>query len=111
MEKIQEVINKAEQWVYWGLKFSVKKTNTVVFTRKRVLPEMSLHMYGKPLERVNAFRFWGVLIDSKLIWDDHINKIVGKCQKVLNTMRCLSGVEWGANLSKNHLCANNPNCD
>lgn len=26
----------------------------------------------------------------------HIQKIVDKCKKVLNVMRCLCGVEWGA---------------
>ncbi len=26
----------------------------------------------------------------------NINKIVEKCQKVINIMRCVSGVEWGS---------------
>lgn len=88
--KMQEAINKVEQWVYdW--RFKAEKINMVVFTQKRVLPEMSLKMDGRSLERVNVFKFLGVLFDSKLTWAEHINKIVGKCQKILNTIRCLSG--------------------
>lgn len=98
--KIQEAITQVEQWAAdWGFKFSVEKTNVVVFTRKRVLPEMSLKMYGRDLERVKVFRFLGIIFDEKLVWNEHIKKIVGKCQKVLNIMRGLSGVEWGASFS------------
>lgn len=40
--------------------------------------------------------FLGVMFDSKLTWGEHINKIIGQCQKVLNVIRCLSGTNWGA---------------
>ncbi len=63
-----------EHWVYkWGFKFSVEKTNAVVFTKKRVVPNMSLLMYGKAFERVNVLRFFVILFDSKLIWDEETN--------------------------------------
>lgn len=77
-------------------KFSVEKNNMVIFTRKRNLPDISLRLYGRVLQRVSVFRFLGVLFDSKLTWGEHITKIMGKCQKVLNVMRCLSGTTWGA---------------
>ncbi len=60
--KMQEAIRKVEQWAYdWGFKFSVEKTKTVIL-RKKVLPDVSLQMYGGTLERVNVFRFLGVLL-------------------------------------------------
>uniref|UniRef100_A0A671NCG4 alpha-mannosidase n=1 Tax=Sinocyclocheilus anshuiensis TaxID=1608454 RepID=A0A671NCG4_9TELE len=64
-----------------------------------VIPEASLKMYEKSLERVKVFKFLGIYFDAKLSWAEHINKIVEKCQKVLNIMRCVSGVEWGASFS------------
>ncbi len=42
--------------------------NTAVFSRRGVLPNVSLLMYGKALERVNVFR---------LTWDEHIKKVTG----------------------------------
>ncbi|KAK7899409.1 hypothetical protein WMY93_020262 [Mugilogobius chulae] len=50
--QMQEAINKVEQWGYdWGFKFSIEKTNTVLFTKKRRVPDVSLQLYGRNLER------------------------------------------------------------
>ncbi len=46
-----------------------------------------------------TFKFLGVIFDSRLTWADHIKKIEGKCNKVINVMRCLTGREWGASCS------------
>ncbi len=65
--KMQEVIQKVEEWAYdWGFKFSVEKTKTVIFYRKRVVPEVSLKMYEKSLEREKVFKFLGMYFDAKL---------------------------------------------
>ena len=40
------------------------------------------------LERVESFRYLGLQFDKKLLWAEHIGKIVEKCKKVLNVMRC-----------------------
>ncbi|XP_035984330.1 uncharacterized protein LOC118557933 [Fundulus heteroclitus] len=34
--------------------------------------------------------------DERMTWGVHIKKIIDKCRKVLNIMRCLVGTEWGA---------------
>uniref|UniRef100_A0A673MAK6 Uncharacterized LOC107721237 n=1 Tax=Sinocyclocheilus rhinocerous TaxID=307959 RepID=A0A673MAK6_9TELE len=95
--RMQEAIRRVEEWAGdWGFKFSVEKTKTIIFSRKRIIPEINLKMYGRSLERVRVFKFLGIYFDSKLTWVDHINKVIEKCQKVLNIMRCVSGVAWGA---------------
>lgn len=58
----------------------------------KTLPEMTLQVYRRPLERVHVFRFL-ILFDSKLIWADHINKIVG-------TLYNHEMSEWGGIWSK-----------
>ena len=69
-----------------------------MFTRKRHSNEvLKIRIYGNKLERVSYFRYLGLWFDQKLLWSDHIDKVVGKCKKVLNVMRCLRGVDWGAN--------------
>ena len=45
------------------------------------------------------FRFLGVWFDSRLTWKTHIEKIISKCKKVLNVMRCVAGKDWGADRS------------
>ena len=34
--------------------------------------------------------------DALLTWKEHVGQVEDKCKKVLNVMRCLTGVEWGA---------------
>merc|ERR1712035_111460 len=100
IRKVQGAIDEVVEWGYdWGCRFSVEKTQTVFFTRKRIEEGMKLKMYGETLERVGTFKFLGVLFDSRLTWGDHMRRIEEKCKKVINVMRCLTGREWGASCS------------
>lgn len=97
-KKLQEAVNVVEKWSYaWGFKFSVGKTNAVLFTRRRS-GDPQLKMYGQIIARVKDFRFLGVWFDEKLTWNVLI-KVHAKCKKILNVMRCLTGSEWGARMS------------
>lgn len=40
-------------------------------------------------------RCLGVWPDEKLTWKVYLEKNKGKCKKVINIVRCLSGQEWG----------------
>lgn len=53
-------------------------------------------MYSYQLEQVNIVRFLGMWMDSKLNFRIHIQKLIEKCKKGINVLRCLSGAEWGA---------------
>ena len=97
VKKLQEAINRVEEWSYkWGFKFSVGKTNIMFFTRKRVGDEIKLKLYKQDLKRVKHFKLLGMWFDERLTWNIHIQKVVDKCKKVINIMRCLVGKEWGA---------------
>ncbi len=45
--------------------------------------------------QVKDFKYLGVWFDERLMWAVHIKKIIDKCWKMLNVMRCLAGREWG----------------
>uniref|UniRef100_A0A8C2HUK7 Uncharacterized protein n=1 Tax=Cyprinus carpio TaxID=7962 RepID=A0A8C2HUK7_CYPCA len=97
VKKVQEAIKVVEEWSYrWGFKFSVDKTKIMFFTRKKVGGEVNLKLYNQVLERVKSFKFLGLWFDERVTWAMHIQKILDKCKKVLNIMRCLVGSEWGA---------------
>lgn len=97
IKKMQGAITKIEDWSYkWGFKFSVDKTKTMFFTRKRIGSTVKLKLYNQELERVKQFKYLGVWFDERITWAIHIQKVVDKCKKVLNVMRCLAGSEWGA---------------
>lgn len=100
VKKLQQAIDKVEAWsLKWGFRFSENKTKFMFFTKKKVGNDINLTLYGRNLERVNEFKYLGLLFDSRLTWKSHINKVVEKCKKVLNVMRCLRGRDWGASRS------------
>ena len=97
VDKVQGAVDVVVEWAHdWGCRFSVEKTKTVCFTRKRDVGGWKLRMYGKELERVESFKYLGVVFDSKLTWGEHVRRVEGRCRKVINVMRCLSGRDWGA---------------
>lgn len=97
VKKIQEATKKVEDWSYkWGFRFSVDKTTTVFFTKRRIGSEKKVKLYNKELERVKSFKHLGIWFDERLTWAVHIQKMVDKCKKNLNVMRCLVGSDWGA---------------
>lgn len=96
-QRIQEAINLVEEWSYsWGFKLSVEKTKVVLFTKKKIIDNIEVKMYEQKLEQVKSFKFLGMWLDTKLTWIEHINRIVDKCKKIINIMRCLTGRDWGA---------------
>lgn len=96
IEKMQGAINKIVDWgSRWGFKISVEKTNYVVFGNKKTECQ-GLSMYGQATERVKVFKFLAEHFDERLTWGKHIDSTVGKCEKVINVMRSLSGSTWGA---------------
>ncbi len=85
------------EWGYnWGFRFSIEKSRSVFFTRKRVQEGLKLRMYGRDLEKVGTFKFLGINLDSRLTFADHIRRMEERCKRVMNIMRCLRGREWGA---------------
>lgn len=97
LKKMQYALNEVEKWSGEnGFKFSVEKTKVIVFTKMRRNMDVKLKLYKKELERVRTVRFLGVWFDNRLNWRAHIEKMVGRCKRVVNVMRCISGQEWGA---------------
>ena len=97
MKKMQKGLDKVEEWAKkWGFKVSASKSKFMVFGNKRKVPEVGLTLYGAPLERVKMFKFLGMWLDERMTWKRHIEKVVGRCDRVINILRNLAGVDWGA---------------
>uniref|UniRef100_A0A3B5QAR3 Reverse transcriptase domain-containing protein n=1 Tax=Xiphophorus maculatus TaxID=8083 RepID=A0A3B5QAR3_XIPMA len=97
VRKLQKVIIEIEKWaLQWGFKFSVEKTKVMIFTQKKLNKEIKLKLYNQELEQVKCIKFLGIWFDEKLKWNIHIQKVVDKCKKILNILRCLAGSDWGA---------------
>jgi len=95
---MQDSLNKLVQWCNLnGLKISVNITVAVLFTRRRDRIDNILKINGDSIKIENKANILGIIFDSKLSWNDHVNYIVDKCKKRLNLQRAISGNKWGVN--------------
>jgi ribonuclease HI len=86
-----------KKWLdYNGLALSTSKSCAVLFSRMRLLPPFSVFYDNSKLPVNNEVKFLGLILDNKLSGISHSYYIAAKCEKILNLLRCLAGVWWGA---------------
>jgi len=102
IRKMQNSLNKLADWCEMnGFKISVDKTVAVLFTHRIDKLPQTLKINDEYVKIDNRAKFLGLIFDSKLNWNEHIDYVTKKCQKRINLMRALCGSKWGA--SKNCL--------
>ena len=97
-EIMQEALNVIVKWaVKEGLKISPHKTAIVPFTNKRNTEGLGpLILYGKELPMLNEVKYLGVILDSKLNWNQHLQKIIRKAQTTFAVIRRICGKKMGS---------------
>ena len=96
--KLQQALNTLETWsTENGFRFSQNKTTCVHFCRQRGCKEKpSLFLQNAELPVKEEVKFLGMIYDRILSFKPHIEYVRRKCQKAMNLLKVLSGVEWGA---------------
>ena len=88
----EDVINRELFKIYeWlganKLAFNVSKTKYMVFhTRNKSVKYPSLLINGKAIERVTQFNFLGLILESNMSWNLHINHISLKISKAIGIL-------------------------
>jgi hypothetical protein len=74
---LQPYLHDIEDWVEeWRFSLSIGKCAALTFSRKRThLPHLNLKLMGSSIIEVKHFKFLGLIFDSKLSWDKHIEEI------------------------------------
>jgi hypothetical protein len=110
--QVQKGVDALSTWSdEWGFNFSHEKTKYIMFSNKRSDPNIELWLKGHKLEKVNQYKFLGVILDKKLSFKYHISSVVAKCQSIINLMRSIRGSKWGADpkslmlIFKSHIVA------
>ena len=93
----QSAIQKIERWCReHGLSVNPKKTEMVLFTRKRKLDGFKpIHVFGEELNRSNEVKYLGVILDSKLTWQAHLENKYNKAVSTFWQCRRIVGKTWG----------------
>jgi hypothetical protein len=79
-ELMQGALNVVVKWaVKESLNISPHKTAIVPFTNRRKIEDLGpLTLHGKELKILGEVKYLGVILDSKLNWNQHLQKIIRK---------------------------------
>ena len=103
--KLQNDINNLVSWSkHSGLSFNFKKFKCFTFSRKRNTLYHDYNINNEPLERVTHYKDLGVIFDSKLSFDEHIETTLNSSFKSLGFV-CRNSIHF-KNLSTFHILFN-----
>ena len=74
-QSLQNDLDRIHEWTtMWGMSFNVLKCFVMTVTNKRNPTEHNYHLNGKTLTKKESIKYLGVTIDSKLTFNQHIDK-------------------------------------
>ncbi len=91
---INEELRKISEWLKLNkLSLNTSKTKYMLFhTPQRKVVDLEIKMDGILIHRVTQFNFLGIVINEKLTWEDHINKIANKISKSIGILNNLKNI-------------------
>jgi hypothetical protein len=87
-DKLQEDLKALEEWAWkWQMDFNAKKCYLLSMKKRgdRTIRQYTLN--GHNLAQVDHHPYLGIELQSNLKWDEHINNIVAKANRVLGFVR------------------------
>lgn len=85
LDEAQIMLNRVTRAVIWmhshGLTLAVIKTELVVITKKRILIIMIIRVGDEVFESEPAFKYIGVITDSKMSFFERMRRTVGKTER------------------------------
>ena len=88
-EKLQDDLNKLFQWsCIWDMEFNAKKCKVLRVAHIRSIDDRDyyLKLGGIKLDRVDVEKDLGILVRHNLSWNNHVDVISPKAQKMLNVL-------------------------
>ena len=93
MMKIQEDIQRAEQWMKSNqLVLNLTKTKSLLFGTAQKLAGATgfkILIQGKEIDRVSNFCYLGVTLDENFSWKEHVGEVFNKVNKHLGLLGCI----------------------
>ena len=75
------------QWAHtWRVTFNIIKTVFMIFSKKLTRHQPLIIMNDTPLKQVDDERYLGLILNSKMTWNSHINKLTSKASQKLGLL-------------------------
>jgi uncharacterized protein with ParB-like and HNH nuclease domain len=83
------------------IRFNEHKSKAMLLTRRKRRERKELEIYSnyKPLMRGKSLKYLGIILDSKLIFRDHIIDMTDKCSKLIFPLSKSAKLDWGLKYS------------
>ena len=106
---LQQAMENANKWLYnRNLIINIDKTATIRFSRKQFNTSIPLiKLNGIRIQRLQKYKFLGMVFDERLTWKYHIQYLKEKCLACSNIIKYISKKWWGAHLQILILLYNN----
>ena len=93
----QSALHIVDKWCKkYGLSVNPSKTELIMFTNRRALGDFKLPtLRGTTLQLVTEVKYLGVILDSKLNWNRHLENKLNKACLIFWQCRRLVGKKWG----------------
>ena len=85
-KELQRATNKLDAWAAErGLNFFTSKMVNMVFRKRRKKNKESIEIIP------NKYQFLGMTLDSRLNWEEHIDRVRAKGERALSTIKMVAG--------------------
>ena len=85
LQRIKTRVNEAGN--EFDMKMHVKKTQTMVISKKAVVPRVNIELDGQVIEQVSCFTYLGQTITEDGKRDEEIKRRIGLARSAFNSMR------------------------
>jgi hypothetical protein len=85
LNNLQQYLEQLKQYYKrWKIKINANKTKAIYFTKRRTkeLPTSPLSVLGEDIEWSPVVKYLGIMLDKKLIMNQHINYVIAKVNVV-----------------------------
>jgi hypothetical protein len=84
---LESFLSDLERWLKeWRIGINVSKSTAMLFTRTRIQKPRPVQLFGETILWVDAARYLGVILDTRLTWSSHIDQVRKKAAQRLGVL-------------------------
>jgi hypothetical protein len=73
---LESYLSDLERWLKkWRIAINVSKSTAMLFTRRHIQKPRPVQLFGEPILWVDAARYLGVILDTRLTWSSHVDQV------------------------------------